>query len=212
MKLLIVSDQEVDLIYSPVVKSQFGDCDMVISCGDLSYYYLEYIVSSLDVPLYYVRGNHAFAVEYGCAGECNAPLGGVDLHQYCVRHESGLLLSGVEGSVRYNQGPYQYTQSEMWWMVWKLVPRFLYNRLRYGRYLDIFVTHAPPWKIHDCEDLPHHGIKAFRWLIKVFRPSFHLHGHTHLSLQNPVAFTTFGATQVVNVYGYYCLDVSLQLH
>jgi Icc-related predicted phosphoesterase len=41
------------------------------------------------------------------------------------------------------------------------------NKLKYGRYLDILVTHAAPRGIHDAEDWTHIGIKAFNWLIKV---------------------------------------------
>lgn len=32
--------------------------DLVVSCGDLPSDYLEYLVSSLNVPLVYVPGNH----------------------------------------------------------------------------------------------------------------------------------------------------------
>jgi predicted phosphodiesterase len=32
--------------------------DLMISCGDLPAYYLDYLVSKLDVPLYAVHGNH----------------------------------------------------------------------------------------------------------------------------------------------------------
>ncbi|MGA8924490.1 MAG: hypothetical protein WB682_15225, partial [Candidatus Dormiibacterota bacterium] len=32
--------------------------DVVLSCGDLPFDYLEYLVSRLDVPLLYVPGNH----------------------------------------------------------------------------------------------------------------------------------------------------------
>ena len=31
---------------------------LILACGDLPYYYLEYIVGLLDVPLFYVHGNH----------------------------------------------------------------------------------------------------------------------------------------------------------
>ena len=32
--------------------------DLVLSCGDLPFDYLEYLVSRLDVPVFYVPGNH----------------------------------------------------------------------------------------------------------------------------------------------------------
>ena len=59
------------------------------------------------------------------------------------------------------------------------------------------------------EDLPHHGIKAFRWLIKVFKPTYHLHGHIHVYRNDISTITEFGETQVVNCYGYRELNFDL---
>jgi len=207
LKILSLSDIELGIVYSPQIVDRFGDVDLVISCGDLPYYYLEYVISMLDVPLYFVRGNHASQVEYTAAGTRSSPWGAIDLHNCGARHASGLLLAGVEGSVRYNNGPYQYTQEEMWWNVFSLVPRLLRNKTRFGRYLDVFVTHAPPWKIHDSEDLPHQGIKAFRWLLNVFKPSLHLHGHIHVYAPNTLVESVFGETRVLNTYGHKVVDV-----
>ncbi|HZW04931.1 MAG TPA: metallophosphoesterase, partial [Anaerolineaceae bacterium] len=135
MKILSVSDIELGLIYSAHIAERFGDVDLVISCGDLPYYYLEFMISMLDKPLYFVRGNHASKLEIGVGGVRTAPWGAINLHNRVLRTESGLLLAGIEGSVRYNRGPYQYTQGEMWWMVLRMVPALLWNKLRYGRYL-----------------------------------------------------------------------------
>ncbi|MEW6650429.1 MAG: metallophosphoesterase, partial [Chloroflexota bacterium] len=111
-------------------------------------------------------------------------------------------LAGIEGSLRYNYGAHQYSQAEMWLMAFGLIPGLFYNRIRHGRFLDIFVTHAPPWGIHDMDDLPHRGIKAFRWLLKVFSPAYHLHGHIHVYRNNTKTETRFYNTTVVNCFGY----------
>ncbi|MBI2163172.1 MAG: metallophosphoesterase family protein [candidate division NC10 bacterium] len=58
MKILALSDQVVEHLYSPLVKERFGDVDLVVGCGDLPDYYLDYIVSMLNVPLTLVPGNH----------------------------------------------------------------------------------------------------------------------------------------------------------
>lgn len=184
---------------------------MVISCGDLPYYYLEYIISMLNKPLYFVRGNHAPAAEYGSEWERQFPMGGLDIHRKTQRTSNGLLIAGIEGSLRYNNGPYQYTQREMWLNVFRLIPGLFLNRLRFGRYLDIFVTHAPPWKIHDAEDRPHQGIKAFRWFDQVFQPAYHLHGHVHLYRQDAVKLTFFGKTKILNTYGCQVTDFTLPI-
>lgn len=202
MKILAVSDIELSFIYSLQLSQRFKHADLLFSCGDLPYFYLEFMVSMLDRPLYYVRGNHAHEKEYTVAGVRREPQGAVDLHRKVLCTETGLLLAGIEGCNRYNKGPYQYTQSEMWQMVFELAPRLLANRIRYGRFLDIFVSHAPPWQIHDQEDWPHQGIKAFRWLIRVFQPRYHLHGHIHLYHNNAVRETQVGQTTVMNCFGY----------
>jgi Icc-related predicted phosphoesterase len=202
MKLLALSDTEIGFLYSPLVRDRFSDVDIVISCGDLPYFYLEFIVSMLNVPMFFVHGNHANQVEFGSTGIRTSPWGAVNLDQRVIEDETGLILVGLEGSLQYNQGPHQYTQRQYWQKVFSLVPRLMINKARVGRYLDVFVTHAPPWKIHDMDDLPHRGIKAFKWLIDVFQPAFHLHGHIHIYRQDTIMKTTVGTTQVLNVYGY----------
>lgn len=201
LKILSLSDKQVDSIYSSRIKTRFADVDLILGCGDLAYYYLEYAVSMLNVPLYYVRGNHSNLVEHTSTGPKTHPHGAIDLHRRVVL-EQGLILAGVEGSLRYRQGPFQYTQTEMWSHVLRIVPSFIKNRARFGRYLDIFISHAPPWGIHDQPDLPHQGIKAFRWLLETFRPRYHFHGHIHIYRNDTQTVTNYQSTTVVNTYGF----------
>lgn len=209
LRILGMSDIEIGFIYSPMVVDRFHNIDIIVSCGDLPYYYLEYVVSMLNIPMYYVRGNHASKVEVTTAGDRTNPWGAKDLHQKVVEDDSGLLLAGLEGSLQYNKGPYQYSQNEYWFMVFNLVPKLLLNKIRFGRYLDVFVTHAPPWHIHDDTDRPHQGIKAFRWLIDVFQPTYALHGHIHLFRNDAVTQTMVNRTNVVNVFGFKDLEIEI---
>jgi hypothetical protein len=202
MRILSVSDIEIGFIYSPMILERFQSIDLIISCGDLPYYYLEYIETMLNVPLYYVRGNHASKVEYTSGGERTSPWGGQNLHQRVIEDDTGLLMAGLEGCVRYNRGPYQYTQNEYWMKAFRMAPALMINRMRIGRALDILVTHAPPWQIHDDNDRPHQGIKALRWLIDVFKPTYLLHGHIHIYRNDAVTQTQIGSTRVINTYGY----------
>ncbi len=208
LKVLSLSDKQVDSIYSSQVKKRFGDVDLILGCGDLAYYYLEFVVSMLDVPLFYVRGNHSSQVEYTMVGPKTHPHGGRDLHRRVLNHK-GLILAGVEGSLRYRKGSFQYTQMEMWMNVLRIVPTLLKNRLLHGHYLDILVTHAPAWGIHDKPDLPHQGIKAFRWLIETFKPRYYFHGHIHIYRQDTQTVTQHGSTTVINTYGYKETQVEL---
>lgn len=201
MKILTLSDIPIQMIYSAQIRGLFPDVNLVLACGDLPYYYQEFVVSMLDVPLYYVRGNHDKVIEHNLHGPRSAPQGATDLHGRVIDYR-GLLLAGIEGSLRYRSGPFQYSQNEMWYNVFNLVPGLMRNRVRYGRYLDVFVTHAPPKGIHDMSDLPHQGIEAFRWLLHVFKPAYHFHGHIHVYRPDTITETRFESTTVVNTYGF----------
>ncbi len=200
IKILAVSDQVDPRVYSDSLKNRHGEVDFVISCGDLSYLYLEYIISVLNKPLYFVHGNHDPEEELNSGQPRSYPHGGTNLQRRIFR-EQGLLLAGLEGSIQYNRRtPYQYPQSKFWRDVFRLVPGLLYNKLRYGRYLDIFVSHAPPRGIHEGTDWTHQGIKAFRWLLDIFQPAVHCHGHIHLYFPDQVRESSLGRTRIINAF------------
>jgi uncharacterized protein len=182
--------------------------DAILSCGDLPAYYLDYLVSKLDAPLYAVHGNH----------DAPPPLEGSDGFTRCGAHwlggkglrtPEGLLIAGFDGSLRYNRGAYQSSQAEMQAAVRGLVPWLMMNRLRYGRFLDVLITHAPPRGIHDERDRCHTGFNAFNWLIRNFKPRYHLHGHIHLYDRRTETNTRVGATEVINVYPFRELELEL---
>ena len=209
VKILSLSDKKIPFIYSPSVHKRFEHIDLVIGCGDLPYYYLEYVLTALGVPLFYVRGNHDHEVEFSAIGKRRNPQGGQDLNRRAI-NLNGITLAGIEGSIRYKPGSFQNTQAEMWHLVFQLVPKMIFNRITNGHYLDIFVTHAPPNGIHDREDLPHHGVNAFRWFIKVFQPALHFHGHIHLYRPDDPSESMFGKTRVINTYGYKETDFEIE--
>lgn len=210
VKILSLSDQVLDSVYSPSAAQRFANVDLVLGCGDLPYYYLEYLVDLLGKPVFFVRGNHANEVEYSSKGNRTQPRGALDLHRKVLLFQ-GMLIVGFEGSLRYRPGPFQYTQGEMWNMVLAIVPRLVWNRLVYGRALDVLVTHAPPWGIHDRPDLAHQGFKAIRWLLKVFRPPYHFHGHIHIYSDSTTVRTRFEDTWVINSYGYRETEMDIPL-
>ncbi|MEA4812626.1 MAG: hypothetical protein VB108_08670 [Anaerolineaceae bacterium] len=203
-KILTLSDVETPAVYNSRIRSRFGEAELAIACGDLPSYYLEYVISMLNIRLYYVNGNHVQKAD----SEENAeryehPWGAINLHRKVIfDEEHDLILAGIEGSLRYSRGPHQYTQAEMWKMVMGLVPELLHNKVRYGRYMDIFVSHASAAGIQDDTDPAHKGVQAFRWLLSTFQPGYHLHGHMHH--YNPLRpnLSHFGSTTVVNTYGY----------
>ncbi len=199
MKILAVSDRVVEGIYSARICERFGDVDMVLACGDLPYSYLEYIVTMLGVPCFFVHGNHDHP-EYTADGRTlTKPGGWVNLDGRIVRAK-GILLGGLEGSIRYKpRAPFQYTESEMAYKAWRLTPALFMHRVLCGRYVDILITHSPPLGIHDGEDLPHRGFKTLLGVMSCFRPRYLLHGHKHIYGPEPWR-TRYLDTEVVNVY------------
>ena len=209
VKILIVSDKVVDHLYSPNVAKRHPDIDLIIGCGDLPYYYLEFLLTILNSSLVYVHGNHDAEKEYLADGTAiGGPSGGINLHTTSHR-EKDLLLIGLEGSVRYREGLFQYTQNEMWYNVIRLLPRLIINKLRYGRYLDMLVAHSPPFGIHNGDDRVHIGFKAFLWLMQVFKPAYMVHGHQHVYNPNEITETQFMATKVINIYPYKILNIEV---
>ncbi len=211
MKILSVSDRVEPLIYSPAIRRNFADVDLVLSSGDLPYYYLEYIVTMLDTRLFYVIGNHANEVRnlYEIPDKWEYP-GGCDNLDGRVMEHKGLLLAGLEGSMRYNNNPsFQYTEQEMTYKVWRLAPSLLLNKIRYGRYLDILITHAPPRGIHDRSDVCHTGFGAFLTLMRLFRPRYLIHGHVHAYTPWEPTETAYEGTTVINTYSHRTLKLDL---
>jgi hypothetical protein len=158
----------------------------VVSCGDLPFDYLEYLVSRVDVPLLYVPGNHDPSVASPnttwLALERESPVPGpegCDNVDGRVIGERGLRIAGLGGSLRYKEGPNQYTQAQMRWRALSLEVRVRLKRVRAGRKLDVFITHAPPFGVGEAVDAAHIGFVAFHRIIRNLHPAVLIHGHVH---------------------------------
>jgi Icc-related predicted phosphoesterase len=117
------------------------------------------------------------------------------------------LIGGLEGSMRYSREPrFQYTDREMHFKVLQMAPQLLLNRISQGRYLDILITHAPPYHIHDGQDRCHRGFRAFLRFMDLFKPRYLIHGHRHLYGHDQTAVTHYKETQVVNIFGHWVLE------
>ena len=202
MKILCVSDQIDPLVYSNSIKNRFADVDLILSAGDLPMDYLDFIVSSLNKPLFFVFGNHHIEKltenDFQGYGAIHA--------DSKIHREGGLLIAGLGGSIRYNRGANQFTDFQMYLKIIKLIPKLLYNRLFHKRFADILLTHAQPKGIHDKKDLCHQGFKAFLWFMKTFKPKYLVHGHIHLYDLADVRRTRWMETEVINAYSHYVID------
>lgn len=203
MKILCISDTVMPQLESAVnLRRQYSDVELVVSCGDLPSVYLEFITSVLNVPLFYVRGNHDEHYK-------DKPPGGQDLHGRLVEF-NGISFFGLEGCIRYNSSPIQYTESEMNRLVMRAALRLHYRRLRYGVGVDVLVTHSPAWGIHDAEDAPHRGFKALLRFMNWYRPRYMLHGHVHTYDRRNVTRTQYRATCVININPSTILEIGPQ--
>lgn len=191
MKILCVSDTVMSQMENAAhLRRRYHDVDLLLSCGDMPAAYLEYISSVLNVPLFYVRGNHDTGYE-------ERPPGGVDLHRHFVEYH-GITFYGIEGSLKYNNSPIQYSQFDMSLMVYKSLLPMNFRRLR-GQKLDIFVTHAPARGIHDASDLPHRGINAFLRFMNWYEPRYMVHGHVHTYDRRDTVETKYRSTCIMNI-------------
>ncbi len=207
MKILAVSDVVVDRLYTSSIAEHFPGIDLILGCGDLPYEYLEFLVSVLNVPLLYVPGNHD--PQYDPHNPA-ARADGCDILDLRAARIKGLNLAGLGGSIRYKPvPPNQYTQAQMYLRLVSLLPSLLRQRVQTGGSLDILIAHSPPRGIHDDSDPAHVGFRAFRDLIRIFKPRYFLHGHTLVYKSNLLpTVTQMGTTTVINVYPYRLLEVN----
>lgn len=210
MRVLLVSDVVREIIYSPQIRTLCEGVELVLSCGDLPYPYLEYIVTMLNVPLLYVPGNHDRPTYTADGRTVTCPEGSVDLdgrvQDFTVagRH---LIVAGLGGSMFYGGGHHQYTEREMRRRVRRMAPRLFWNRLTKGRAVDVLITHAPPEGIHDGDDVAHRGFHAFLVFMRRYKPKRLFHGHVHPSYGYDTKPRVYRGTEVRNIYGYELVEL-----
>lgn len=198
-RILTVSDVVDPNLYPHFDRQRFQQVALILSCGDLPPEYLSFLLHTGGVPLYYVCGNHD--IRYSS----KPPRGCINLHARLTRFR-GLKILGLEGSMWYNGGPYQYTESEM-----RATIRRLRRKIWWHGGIDIVFAHAPPMGIHDVHDICHQGFESFRWLIDKYSPKYFIHGHIHQIFRHPSERVSIvNSTQVINTYGCHLLEIEDQ--
>ena len=218
MKILCVSDTTRSLAFASNVAEIYKGTRLVLSCGDMPMESHDWLSTMLHKDVYYVFGNHNLETfrqnmdndhvrSTRFENSYDRKFYGFLIDGKCVRdRNTGLIIAGLGGSMRYNNGDSQYTEAQMRRRIRRMALTLMYNKKRYGRYLDILITHAPPFGIGDGQDLCHRGFRCFLDFMDRYQPKYLLHGHVHLDDRNAERITRYGNTTVINIFGSYMLD------
>ena len=219
MRLLCIADHVDPLIYSTGLKERYGKVDLVLSAGDLAVGYYDFIVSCLNRPLYFVFGNHHLEHRGNfrrgadpfekAQDDSRWDRGGAICLDGRVVRVRGLIMAGLGGSIWYNGGENQFTDLTMFLSMLRLFPSLLWHRLVHGRFLDLLITHSPPYGINDLPDPCHTGFRIFLWFMRHFHPAYLVHGHVHLYDRNAARETKYGGTTVLNAYDHAVLSLEI---
>lgn len=229
MKILLISDTEERSLWdnwTGATAERLADVGLILSAGDLKAEYLEFLVTMLNVPLVYVRGNHDGRYDERPPEGCEDADGKV-VDVECGRGSSKqkIRILGLGGSMRYkDEAADMYTEREMKARV-KMAERAVRKCRRKDMVMsfirsadnvsgekgkpafDILLTHAPCRGYGDMEDLPHRGFECFNVLLNKYSPQLHCYGHVHReygemkrSLRHP------SGTLLINGSGYHIID------
>ncbi|MCL1820646.1 MAG: metallophosphoesterase [Oscillospiraceae bacterium] len=191
----MVSDQESAYIWDYFDKKVFSDIDFILSCGDLSKSYLEFLATMVNAPLFYVPGNHDKSfVE-------DPPEGCTNIDR-CLVTVNGLRILGIGGCRSPNSSIHQYTEKQMSRCTSKLGSAVK----RFGG-VDILLTHAPAFGLGDGKDLFHTGFECYVALLDKYQPKYHFYGHQHKNYSHEKPPENYKNTRLVNVFGYKILDI-----
>lgn len=196
MRILAIADVEEEGLGGRFDAERFRGIDLVLGCGDLPAGYLETVVTLVNRPLAYVRGNHD--ADYGeqCVPGC------VDIDGH-IRDFRGLRIMGLGGSLCYNGRVYGFSEEEMRARARRMV---LLAQATGG--VDVVITHAPPRGYGDLDDFPHRGFEAFNDLLDRLHPRYLVHGHVHMQYGRiPRCVSHPSGATVVNACGSYVLDI-----
>ena len=199
MKVLVVADEESRYYYDCYQPGRLDGIDLIISCGDLSRSYLEFLVTLGNCPLLYVRGNHddSFAD--------HPPEGCLCIEDKVFLYR-GIRFAGLGGSYRYQpDGINMYTEEQMARRI-----RKLWWKIRKNKGVDVLVTHAPAFGKGDLDTIPHRGFRCFLKFMEKYRPRYMLHGHVHRNYGFKIPVTQrYMDTEIINACGAYLLDLQI---
>ena len=234
MKILLIADNEERSLWddwNAQTAARLSDVSLILSAGDLDADYLEFLVTMLNVPLVYVRGNHdgqydkkppegcidadGRIVKVECRKGSKNGKGVVDGRDSRVADDGSvaskekLRILGLGGSMRYlDNADDMYTEEEMKRRIAGLSKTFFIDRIRGKDGFDILLTHAPCKGYGDMDDIAHNGFECFNKLLEKHHPKLHVYGHVHeeygearRTIMHP------SGTQLINASGHYIIEI-----
>lgn len=160
LKIMAIADRRPQQSLKELCELQ--NPDVIVTLGDLDMFEIRDLELITDRPKLGVYGNH-------CSGMYFEELGIVNMHLETVSVQ-GVVFGGFEGCVRYKESKTakMYTQDE--------AKELLTNY----PYVDVMLTHCPPYGINDEPDeLTHMGFLGLRSYLDNVHPKHWFHGHTY---------------------------------
>lgn len=212
---MTVSDEVVESIWN--ARSLPFPVDLVLGAGDLPFEYLEHLAEIANAPCVFVPGNHDADLTGYSAGRAGwmragipsawpGPSGAVNADRRIVS-VAGLRIAGLGGSIRYRQGPNQWSERQQRRRASSLLRTHTWHPRLARSSIDVLLTHSPPFGVGDGDDAPHRGFRCLDPLTARLRPQLLVHGHIHPHGITPVDRELHGAT-VINTVGYALIDIT----
>jgi len=178
MKLLVLADID-DFDW----RGGSGRADVLLSLGDIADRVILQAADAWQCPaVLAVKGNHDDDAPF--------PEPILDLHLRSV-DLGNLRFGGLNGCWQYKpHGHFLYYQEE--------VEAFL----ALFPYVDVFISHNSPRRVHDREDEIHTGFIGLNSYMERSAPRLLLHGHQHQERE-----TTVGQTRVMGIFGWKVIEL-----
>lgn len=159
MRILLIADYEEKELWgkwSAVMEDKHSKVNLILSADDLNANYLDFLTDRLRVPLVYVPGNHDYNYVEKSPKRCIDADGRII--DFMIGKEKVEII-GFSGSMRYKEGPFQFSEVQQRERVRKIAEQLAACRSD-DNVIKIMLTHAQCRGYGDMEDLAHRGFEC----------------------------------------------------
>lgn len=167
LKLLAISD-----VHSPdnffITGLEKTKVDLIVTLGDVSPSTIDYILfMAKNIPVIGILGNHD-----------PEEIPGLDALHCKTTDFFGYTFGGFNGAKKYKNHPNHFEE------------KYVAKKMKKMPYVDIFISHSPPFSVSEKEDHVHQGFRAFDVYMEKFKPKYWLHGHLQRYYSEQIDKTT----------------------